>query len=114
MSVELVEVLKELASSPVKKDNEAIQRIEKVSGNSIDVFIDQLENNAVLAQVTLDAEEKPKSKLLVICLNGCLFGAIIGLVSLVFKPEITVYAIPLGYTVGAAGRYIQEIDESKK
>lgn len=108
MSQKLVEALQKLAISQVKLDQIAITRLEKEYGASLTDILTELEDYTIVHQVLNDQITKPKNKRLIAIVNGCFWAALIGISTLLIKPNVTIAAMSLGFTAGISVKLIGE------
>ena len=98
----LREALLILSISPVKKEQEAIARLERVAGRSVSEIIAELDS----AQVLIDSIPQASSstrKIHKAILTGIFAGTVMGLIAMFVQPGQVYTALLLGIGMGGSG-----------
>lgn len=106
----LTKTLRELATSPVQKDREAIARIEKASGTSIIDLLEAAENNHLALEVYSENQQKSikmKSRIAIVA-SGFVGAGIVGIFGLWMRPNVTVPSVVLAFASGASACYLRQ------
>lgn len=116
----LSDVLRNMATSSIAKDREAIARIEKAAGKDVYDILQKLESQELIVVnfetdvlFSLDKERTSESaqfKQLILS-AGLMSAGLLCLVSLLFKPSIAIAVTPIGFVVGAASKHISLTNE---
>ena len=110
--VKLAQSLAKLATNPVKADNQAIQRLEKETGCSLEKIIEHLENSAIscvaLESYVNQSKTKVKFNAISCCVNGVFFACLVGLGTMYFKPTMIPQSMALAFGVASARTFISE------
>ena len=108
-----------LSTSPVKKEQEAISRLERVVGRSISQIVEELDNAQILIDSIPSSSEDSglRKKITRAMLTGIFTGTIAGLVTLILQPGQIYIALLLGMGMGGSGSMLwnsSEWSEKKK
>ena len=110
----LREALLALWVSPVKTEQNAITRLERVAGRTVAEIISELDN----AQLIIDSFGHPQKnewrhKVFLALMTGIFTGTIIGIVALVLQPGQIYTALLLGMGMGGSGSMLASSFEKK-
>lgn len=108
-----------LSTSPVKKEQEAINRLERVAGRSISEIVEELDNAQILLDSMASSSEDPAVRNKTVraraVLTGIFTGTITGLIALILQPGQIYLALGLGIGMGTSGSMLwSSRDRSEK
>lgn len=106
------EALLVLSTSPVKKEQEAIARLERVAGRSVTEIIAELDS----AQIVIDSLPRSSElgrKAFKAILTGIFTGTIVGLIAMFVQPGQIYTALVLGIGMGGSGSMLFSSFEKK-
>ncbi|MEH1777178.1 MAG: hypothetical protein V7L24_30460 [Nostoc sp.] len=104
-----------MATSPIAKDREVVERIEKQSGQQIYDILRELDDQDLSLQVYQEnsmIQPKGTDKQLIVSF-GLLCAGISCMGSLYFKPEMAIAVTPIAFVTGAAAQSVSLVNEKR-
>jgi hypothetical protein len=107
----LSESLLRLSVSPIKADREAIGRLERETGQDIQMIIQELDSNDLALQAIYEKPQNPLFKKFTnILLSSVFVAGVVGIVALFTTPSNLFPALFLGFVTGATGATLYRHD----
>jgi len=118
---ELSEALISLKVSKVRADNEAIARLEKNYGKSVDQIVYDLENSKIISQALndqhrtqLNLPDNLPGKIIIASIQGVFFGAVISIGTLIIRPQFLDTGFILGFLAASSFTFAYELESERK